>query len=250
MPRKTRKLTNEEKEIVLNLLDTKTRKEIAETIKVNYSSLKLFLDEQRIPIKKQGIPFEYYENIFELYKSGLTLQTIHNDYFPQYTTDQINYICREAKITRKNGRQAILNHNYFSIIDTPNKAYWLGFIAADGCVLEPTYQVSKRTGKIIRKEQGALQIGLQEKDKTHLEKFQKDIKEPGQIVFQRFIPVFYIFQLEISLTASLPIQKYRHHFQAPQARSVYLCMQGSSIFHMPSSLHRSAAFRLLTHRRR
>ena len=44
MPRKTRKLTNEEKEIVLNLLDTKTRKEIAETIKVNYSSLKFLPD--------------------------------------------------------------------------------------------------------------------------------------------------------------------------------------------------------------
>lgn len=163
MPRKTRKLTNEEKEIVLNLLDTKTRKEIAETIKVDYSSLKLFLDEQRIPIKKQGIPFEYYEKIFELYKSGLTLQTIHNDYFPQYTTDQINYICREAKITRKNGRQAILNHNYFSIIDTPNKAYWLGFLTADGSI-------------IWNKNTVAISFSLSSEDKYILDLFLKDVE--------------------------------------------------------------------------
>lgn len=33
MPRKTRKLTNEEKEIVLNLLDTKTRKKLLKQLK-------------------------------------------------------------------------------------------------------------------------------------------------------------------------------------------------------------------------
>ena len=27
-----------------------------------------------------------------------------------------------------------INDRYFEIIDNPNKAYWLGFIAADGCV--------------------------------------------------------------------------------------------------------------------
>lgn len=163
MPRKTRELTNEEKEIVLNLLNTKTRKEIAEIIKVNYSSLKLFLDEQKIPIKKQGIPFEFYEKIFDLYKSGLTLQQIHNNFFPQFSTDQINYICREAKITRKNGKQAILNHNYFSIIDTPNKAYWLGFLTADGSIT-------------WKNNSACIAFSLSSEDKYILDLFLKDVE--------------------------------------------------------------------------
>jgi hypothetical protein len=33
-------------------------------------------------------------------------------------------------------RKYSLNDEYFDQIDTPDKAYWLGFIAADGCILE------------------------------------------------------------------------------------------------------------------
>lgn len=47
------------------------------------------------------------------------------------------------------------NINYFSKIDTEEKAYWVGFIAADGCLLE----------------RGRLKIGLQASDSSHLTKF-------------------------------------------------------------------------------
>lgn len=30
------------------------------------------------------------------------------------------------------------NASYFNTIDTPEKAYWLGFIAADGCIIDTT----------------------------------------------------------------------------------------------------------------
>lgn len=51
------------------------------------------------------------------------------------------------------------NENFFEAIDTENKAYWVGFIAADGCI--------NKTNN--------LEIGLAIQDKDHLLKFIKDI---------------------------------------------------------------------------
>ena len=52
-----------------------------------------------------------------------------------------------------------INHNYFSIIDNEHKAYWLGFLYADGYNSEKKYQI---------------EITLKSKDKMVLEKLKKD----------------------------------------------------------------------------
>ena len=51
------------------------------------------------------------------------------------------------------------NSNYFSRISNSEKAYWLGFLYADGCV----------------SDQNQISISIQESDKEHLEKFKEDI---------------------------------------------------------------------------
>ncbi len=56
------------------------------------------------------------------------------------------------------------NVNFFDRIDTPEKAYWFGFIAADGNIYN-----------------GKLQIRLHTKDKNHLEKFCDRIEYNGTI---------------------------------------------------------------------
>ena len=53
-----------------------------------------------------------------------------------------------------------VNKNYFSNIDTRNKAYWLGFISADG------YVVSNKSGGNFE-----LGIELSYKDRDHLKAF-------------------------------------------------------------------------------
>lgn len=55
------------------------------------------------------------------------------------------------------------NKNYFSVIDEPNKAYWLGFLYADGCINELF-----KNGKLKAK---TLEISLCNEDKNHLKKF-------------------------------------------------------------------------------
>lgn len=64
--------------------------------------------------------------------------------------------------------------NYFTNIDTNDKAYWLGFLYADGCVSE----YKKPNGKIHCM---VLDIGLSDKDKQHLVKFNNSLKSNIEI---------------------------------------------------------------------
>lgn len=66
-------------------------------------------------------------------------------------------------------RKNYLNSEYFEKIETEEKAYWLGFIMADGCV----YRGSNETLR--------LQINLKASDVSHLEKFQKAIQSNYKI---------------------------------------------------------------------
>ena len=68
-----------------------------------------------------------------------------------------------SKNTNFSNRKYKLNENYFENIDSYEKAYWLGFIAADGCVYE--------TGSGSK----VLSFNLNYRDKNHLDKFLKAI---------------------------------------------------------------------------
>lgn len=76
-----------------------------------------------------------------------------------------------AVVIRSSGsyRKLVLDGNYFEIIDTPDKAYWLGFIAADGCVIR-------------HKTKSWLQIGLQKRDREHLEKLRGALQSEVSII--------------------------------------------------------------------
>lgn len=57
------------------------------------------------------------------------------------------------------------NKDYFNKIDTADKAYWLGFLYADGSI--------NRYYKNEKLRSMTLEIGLADKDRNHLEKFKK-----------------------------------------------------------------------------
>lgn len=83
---------------------------------------------------------------------------------------------------KKRDRQ--YNKNYFKIIDTPDKAYWLGFIYADGWIINNTNAGTYELG-----------IELQRKDRRHLEKFSEAIGGNFKIVdkhqFKRIAGAYY-----------------------------------------------------------
>jgi len=62
-------------------------------------------------------------------------------------------------------RKYYCNSDYFETIDTEEKAYWLGFLYADGYISNP-----KKNNNIKR-----VGISIQERDFQHLEKFRKAI---------------------------------------------------------------------------
>ena len=83
-------------------------------------------------------------------------------------------IIKKNRIARSNSEKSkkyFCNSSYFDIIDDEHKAYWLGFIAADG------YIRSK-----LKYNNLALGICLSQKDKSHLEKFKKDIDATNPIL--------------------------------------------------------------------
>lgn len=65
------------------------------------------------------------------------------------------------------------NYNFFKTIDSEEKAYWLGFICADGWVS------LNRTAN-----SGCLGIELKSSDVNHLKKFNKDISGNYKIIFR------------------------------------------------------------------
>lgn len=77
---------------------------------------------------------------------------------------QISLPIRPKSVT---GRKYYANSRYFEKIDTEEKAYWLGFIAADGCV---DHGRNKR-----------LRLILSTKDKGHLVKYKRSLLYTGPI---------------------------------------------------------------------
>lgn len=72
----------------------------------------------------------------------------------------------QTRTTKETSKRYTFNENYFSKIDSEDKAYWLGFILADGCICR-----------------NDLIIVLKESDASHLDKFIKCIG--GDNVYQK-----------------------------------------------------------------
>ena len=82
----------------------------------------------------------------------------------------------DIKINRLGLVKSNYNYDYsfFNVIDTEEKAYWLGFISADGCVT-----INEET------QSCELCIRLQASDFEHLKKFNKALKGNVQVTFNK-----------------------------------------------------------------
>ncbi len=68
----------------------------------------------------------------------------------------------------------VANFNFFDNIDTPQKAYWLGFIWADGYISKRERIVTNSKKNKTRLEYN-LKLALKESDASHVQKFINDI---------------------------------------------------------------------------
>lgn len=121
-----------------------------------------YIDHINIDIDKQNL-------IIELYSNGKGMIEISKDLkVSQQSISNVLYL-NKISITNKGyhtNYENKINHNYFEKINSEEKAYWLGFLFADGYVNEKTYQI---------------ELTLCEKDLDHIEKFNKAIESTYKI---------------------------------------------------------------------
>lgn len=151
--------------------------ELGWSTKEIYTQMGITKDQAYKTIRKKGLssnckklftPSDI-ELMKKLYLDGLTIQEIHEKHFKgKCTDDGINAVLRKLGVTRKNGVQAKIDHDYFEKIDDERKAYWVGFILADGSIHRREYQRGTYTN--------ILRIELKISDKYLLEELAKDLK--------------------------------------------------------------------------
>lgn len=91
---------------------------------------------------KQKININNDEDCINAYLDGLSMKKISEKSNGMYTEWDIYKILNNNNIERRNlGRRGIINSNYFEIINTPEKAYLLGFIMADGNIRRDSPQI-------------------------------------------------------------------------------------------------------------
>ena len=102
---------------------------------------------------------------YEEYINGDSTIVIGKRHNIHYSTLRNRFIKLGLKLrsNKENSRKYFCNDNIFSNIDTPEKAYWIGFLSADGYISNV-----KGNGKKVG-------LALSIKDKGHLEKFKKFI---------------------------------------------------------------------------
>ena len=163
-----RYLSEDEKRKIVELhLENNTTVKIAKILNRNASTIERFL-------KKNGYSMNYgkkinskQENeIIDMYKSGKTCKEIYQSFSHIYSCEEsIQKIIRRNNISRGRYKKKVcVNENYFETIDNEHKAYWIGFLLADGCII-------KNNNK-----SDTIKFELNIKDKYIIDEFAKDIE--------------------------------------------------------------------------
>lgn len=161
------KWNDEEIEILKNNYGIIPNKELVKILNKSLSSIQHKVSNLKIKFNN----YEWTENEINILKENYLNKTYKelSSLLPNRTKTSI-----DLKINRLGLKKSKYHYNqdYFENIDSEDKAYWLGFIYADGCVY------------IGENNSAELHIKLQEKDIDHLKKFNKCID--GNIEIKKF----------------------------------------------------------------
>ena len=117
--------------------------------------------------KQKNFSIEQIQEIIKLYENNKTQNFIANLF--NCSRSAIKTVLTKNNVPlRKKTHKYVANYSIFNKIDSEEKAYWLGFIAADGCVYE-------------RESNASLIINLSSKDYLNLKKFQDFVKTNQEV---------------------------------------------------------------------
>ena len=135
--------------------------EIGRKTGINEATIRRRLKSLGVAIVRYPLAGKFEEReIIALYEEGFPIWKIAQQFKSSEETVSKILKKNEIKVSR-NGVKPSFDNHIFDNIDTEEKAYWLGFIWADGCIVN------------IRDEKKnyAFELGLSIKDIEHLEKF-------------------------------------------------------------------------------
>lgn len=120
------------------------------------------------------INYEKHKKIIELYKKGLSLQQVANQIGYKSPNTIKNILLKyNIEIRSKAGYKKPFNESYFEKIDSERKAYFLGYLMADG-------NVYKRD-----KSQPCIRMELNNKDIDILYELEKDLNLDNHVKYTR-----------------------------------------------------------------
>jgi len=157
---------------------TKTNSQIAKENNISADTVTYWLRKYNIKKYEEKAPYmdkAYMAELYNKYRSGNKISKLLN------CNEKTIYAWLEkhgidtSETGSQGARKHFYNENYFKKIDTERKAYFLGFILADGCVYFETNKNSYR-----------FQMNLQAQDRYILEELQKDIEFDYKIQDKQF----------------------------------------------------------------
>lgn len=159
-------LTENIKQFIFELYDYGYRqKEIAKIIGISDITIMRALREH---INFQELHKKQYEARFKdvekMYLEGMSASVIAKELHLK-RANVVEYLRKLGYEILADGRKYTFNYDYFETIDTEEKAYWLGFLYADGCI-----------GKNRKDNNGehpgcGVGLGLKLSDENHIDKF-------------------------------------------------------------------------------
>lgn len=155
-------LTTKEKEFILeNYADMRTS-EICEKLKIGHTKVNSYASSRKLK-KNQDVRKDKGESFDDYINNRINLIGYNiYDFLNNKKEPRIN---KEKLFKSKYGKYFV-NRNYFENIDNEWKAYWLGFLYADGC---------------ISLKDNTVRIRLQRGDKAHLQKFLDSLQSDSLI---------------------------------------------------------------------
>lgn len=115
---------------------------------------------------------EQVDRMVELFNQKINLVRIGKEFGVSGPTIKKQLELRGCEVKQ---RRYVLNDEYFDNIDTEEKAYWLGFLGADGCIRR------RELNKFGKTQGDSISLKLSVQDEDHLIKFKNQISPDSKI---------------------------------------------------------------------
>jgi hypothetical protein len=119
---------------------------------------------------------EQVDRMVELFEQKINLVKIGKEFGISAPVVKVQLLLRGCNVKQ---RRYEITKNYFKIMDSEEKAYWLGFLAADGCIRRRTVGEGGKT------RGDSIALKLSTLDEKHMEGFRDSICPDAKISYYR-----------------------------------------------------------------